>query len=259
MGGGRNEGGLMSVCVPVYRVRETRNIHTLVSGLGDALTSGDCELVVALNGADPASVSIPIQARVVDLGVNRGVAAGWNAAADAARGDILTFANDDTELDASALYEMRAALDSLPGAGVVGPMGMTQIPTRYGRRSPITANDAALEVASVYGFLMAMRRDVYDQAGGFDERYTPCLWEEIDFCTAVRVKLGLSCYALPGLNVRHRFDVSARRSLPWNRIWYSGCSESLRSIRRRNRRLFFEKWPEPQVAVSGHPYRSPSP
>src|SRR5206468_3010427 len=80
------------------------------------------ELVVALNGITAEGAGAPDDVRTVDLGVNRGVAKGWNAAARAAHGDILCFANDDLELGPGALRLLWEALEH-PDAGVVGPVG----------------------------------------------------------------------------------------------------------------------------------------
>jgi GT2 family glycosyltransferase len=212
--------------------------------LPDALAGQSGELVVALNGVASEPLASEVATRVVELGENRGVAAGWNAAARAAEGEILVFANDDTELGAGALAELVVALESLPRAGIVGPLGMERIPRRFEhlRRRASATPKQAIPVSALFGFLMAVRREVYEAVGGFDERYSPCLWEEIDFSTAVRQKLGLRCYQLPGIAVRHEFGISARRSWPWTRVPYAGGKPTLRAVRRRARRLYAAKW-----------------
>jgi GT2 family glycosyltransferase len=237
---------LISVCVPVHRRHEPPNVHSLARSLPSALAGQSGELVIALNGVAEEPASSPVTTRVVDLGENRGVAAGWNAAARAAEGAILAFANDDTELGPGALAELTTALDSLPRAGVVGPLGMERIPRRFEHLRPAASEtrNQPTQVSALFGFLMAVRREVYEAVGGFDERYSPCLWEEIDFGTAVRDRLGLLCYQLPGLAVRHEFGISARRSWPWVRVPYAEGRPTLRAIRHRNRRLYASKWGE---------------
>jgi GT2 family glycosyltransferase len=236
----------ISVCVPVHRRHPPPNVHSVAQMLPAALADQGGELVIALNGVSAEPVSSAAPTHVVDLGENLGVAAGWNAAARVAEGEILAFANDDTELGPGSLAALTAALDSLPRAGVVGPLGMERIPRRleHFRSRGRGARRQAVPVSALFGFLMAVRRDVFEAVGGFDERYAPCLWEEIDFCTAVRQKLGLLCYELPGLPVSHEFGISARRSWPWVRVPYAGGTPTLRSVRRRNRRLYATKWRE---------------
>lgn len=234
----------VSVCVPVYRRHDPPNLATLAESLPAALDGLEGELVVALNGIDAAPAGVPGSARTVALPSNRGVAPGWNAAAGAATGDVVCFANDDVELGAGALALLVEALRRNDDAGVVGPVG-----TRWdiaGARHLDwidTSGEPAGALAPcevVSGFLFACRRATYDAVGGFDERYAPFSWEEVDFCTAVRAR-GLRCYAVAGVEQRHEFGVS-RRQPPWRRAHWDGRSESIWSIHRRNRRHFQSKW-----------------
>jgi GT2 family glycosyltransferase len=238
----------ISVCVPVYRAHAEPNLSTLAARLRDALDGLDGELVVALNGVAPSSVGVSGDMRVVDLGVNRGVAPGWNAAAHAADGDVLVFANDDVVLGPRSLATLHRALVENPEAGVVGPVGARWDVRRARHVSDVVmnANDvgAVERCDAVAGFLFAVRRAVFDQAGGFDEAYAPCSFEEVDFCAAVTRRLGLTAYAVGGVDVEHVWGIS-RRSAPWKRVRFDGHSESLRSIHRRNRRHFLAKWGDP--------------
>jgi GT2 family glycosyltransferase len=84
---------------------------------------------------------------------------------------------------------------------------------------------------------------VFDRVGGFDEAYAPCSFEEVDYCTAVRLQLGLQCYAVAGVDVDHEWGIS-RRAMPWKRVRFDGRAETLRSIHRRNRSHFLDKWSE---------------
>ncbi len=235
---------VVSVCVPVYRAHEAPNLATLAAALPAALGGEPGELVVALNGIDPAAALVPPGAVTVDLGVNRGVGPGWNAAARAARGDVLVFTNDDAVPGPGALALLAGALREQPDAGVVGPVGTRwDIPAGehrewldLGGRPP-----GALEPCEVVsGFLFAARRETYDRVGGFDEFYAPFSWEEVDFCTAVRAA-GLRCYAVAGVAVEHEFGVS-QRMVPWKRYRWDGRSQAVWSIHRRNRRHFLRKW-----------------
>ena len=234
----------VSICSPVYRAHPAPNLGTLATSLPTALDGLDGELVVALNGISAEDAGAPADATTVDLGVNRGVAPGWNAAAGAASADVLCFANDDVVLGAAALRLLVEALREHPDAGVVGPTG-TRWDIRGARhlewlpeqgRSP-----GELEPCEVIsGFLFACRREVYDAVGGFDEYYAPFSWEEVDFCTAVRAQ-GLRCYQVAGVEHDHEFGVS-RPQPPWRRARWDGRSASVWWIHRRNRRHFLRKW-----------------
>ncbi|HEX5923022.1 MAG TPA: glycosyltransferase [Baekduia sp.] len=234
----------LSVCVAVYRRHDAPNLTTLGGELPRALDGLDGELCVALNGISAADAGVPHGAATVDLGVNKGVAPGWNAAAGAASGDVLVFANDDVELGPRSLALLHAAAISDPGVGVVGPVGTRwDIPTGEHRTWVDTESLAAGELAGcevVSGFLFACRASVWHQLGGFDEFYAPASWEEVDFCTAARAH-GLRNYAVAGVQAPHEWGVS-RRQMPWARVKYDGRSETWRSIHRRNRKHFLEKW-----------------
>jgi GT2 family glycosyltransferase len=234
----------VSVCVPVYRQHGEPNVATLASSLSAALADLDGELVVALNGVSAPVAGVPASAVTVDLGINRGVAPGWNAAARAARGELLVFTNDDVLLGTNSLALMAQTLLERAEAGVVGPVG-----SHWNLKEPAhvawvdMGKRPAGEVEQcevVSGFLFAARREVYNQAGGFDEVYAPCSYEEVDFCTAVRKRLGLKCYAVAGVGYEHEFRISFAR--PWTRVHYDGRSEMIRSIHRRNSRYFRRKW-----------------
>lgn len=234
----------LRVCVAVYRAHEPPNLASLAASLPAALDGLTGELSVALNGIAAADAGVPDGARTVDLGVNRGVAPGWNAAAEGADAEVLVFANDDVELGPRALALLHAALAEHPEAGVVGPVG-TRWDIAAGEHRAWVATDglpdgALVECEVVSGFLFACRAETWRAVGGFDEAYAPASWEEVDFCTAVRAR-GLRCFAVAGVEAPHEWGVS-RRQMPWARVRFDGRSETWRSIHRRNRRRFLDKW-----------------
>lgn len=234
----------VSVCVPVYKTHAEPNLTTIGASLERALDGLRGELVVALNGVSASQAAVPEGARTIDLGVNRGVSPGWNAAASASMGAVLVFANDDLVLGPRSLRLLHDVLVSRPEAGVVGPDG-----TLWDLRAPRhlerldLAGLAPGEVRAcdvVAGFLFAMRRQVWQELGGFDEAYAPCSMEDVDLCTDVRMRLGLQCYAVAGVQVEHDYGVSVMS--PWRRIRHNGRSELLRTVHVRNLRHFRRKW-----------------
>jgi GT2 family glycosyltransferase len=215
------------------------------AGLEAALDGLDGEVIVTLNGLSAADAGVDGDMRIVDLGVNRGVAPGWNAAASVANGEVLVFTNDDVVFGPRCLAMLYQALCATSDAGAVGPVGTLWDVATGQHRSWVDLSDrGAGEIEScdvLAGFLFATRREVFDQVGGFDEYYAPCSFEEVDFCTSVRLELGLSCYAVAGVEAEHEWGIS-RRSPPWRRVRFEGHSETLRSIHRRNREHFVAKW-----------------
>jgi GT2 family glycosyltransferase len=234
----------VSVCVPVYRAHEAPNLASLAPALPGALRGLGGELCVALNGISAADAGVPAGARTVDLGVNKGVAPGWNAAAREAAGDVLVFANDDVQLGPRSLALLHGALAAHPDAGVVGPVGTRwDIPAGEHREwvdTSALADGAVAECEVVSGFLFACRAQLWRDLGGFDEFYAPASWEEVDFCTAARAQ-GQRNYAVAGVQAPHEWGVS-KRQMPWARVRFDGRSETWRSIHRRNRKHFLDKW-----------------
>jgi GT2 family glycosyltransferase len=237
----------ISVCVPVYKAHPAPNLETVRANLEAALDGLDGELVVALNGISATDAGIGEDTRVVDLGVNRGVAPGWNAAAGIARGSVLVFTNDDVVFKPRSLAILYSALREHSQAGAVGPVGTHwDVATGHHRSWVDLSGRKVGEVEScdvLAGFLFATPREVFDRVGGFDEAYAPCSFEEVDYCTAVRLGLGLQCYAVAGVEVDHEWGIS-RRAMPWKRVRFDDRAETLRSIHRRNRSHFLDKWSE---------------
>jgi GT2 family glycosyltransferase len=234
----------LSVCVPVYKSHPEPNVASLAAARPAACGALQGELVVALNGIGAAEAGVPDGVRTVALDTNRGVAPGWNAAASAASGAMLVFATDDVVPGPGSL-ELRAQVRRpRPEAGVVGPVGTHWDTERWEHREFIDMSGRPAgeveECDVVSGFLFAVRREVYDAVGGFDEAYAPASWEEVDFDQAVRAH-GLKCYAVAGVDAPHEWGISARQK-PWARIRWGGRSELLWSIHRRNRRHFLSKW-----------------
>ncbi|HEX4188695.1 MAG TPA: glycosyltransferase [Solirubrobacteraceae bacterium] len=240
---------MISLCTAVYRAHAAPDVAGLAGTLSAALDGHPGELVVALNGVEAGAVGVPDGVATVAMGANRGVAPAWNAAARAASGDLLVFCNDDVELGPASLRRLADALLSRPDTGVVGPVGSRWDIAEARHVAWVGPGRTPGELAPcevVSGFLFACRRATWERVGGFDEFYAPASWEEVDFCTAVRAEGG-RCYAVAGVDCRHEWGVS-RRQPPWARAHWDGRSETWRSVHRRNRRHFLEKWGTHPVA-----------
>lgn len=233
----------ISICVPIWKSHAPPDLATLAASLPDALAGLRGELIVVLNGLSRSRVPLPPGAVVIEFAGNRGVPVAWNQAAAVATADVLCFANDDVVLGSCALQRLWEAAQQRD-AGVVGPVGTTWDIAAARHLAYVSTNTLRPGQGEpcdvVSGFLFATRRDVFLAVGGFDEAFTPCSFEEVDYCTAVRFQLGLSCYAIEGIDHRHKFGISASRS--WRRVRFDDKTESLASISRRNRRRFLEKW-----------------
>lgn len=233
----------LSVCVPIWKHHSPPDLATLAASMRGALSGLRAELIVVLNGISRSKVSIPPAAVVIEFSTNRGVPVAWNQAAAVARAGVLSFVNDDVVLGPGSLRQLWEASNH-DDAGVVGPVGtrwdlararhLEYVSTEFLPPGAMTPCDV------VSGFLFATRMEVFRAIGGFDEAYTPCGFEEVDYCTAVRLRLGLQCYVVSGVPHHHTFGISSRPQ--WRRVRFESRTESLGSIDRRNRRHFLAKW-----------------
>ncbi|HZI66512.1 MAG TPA: glycosyltransferase [Thermoanaerobaculia bacterium] len=90
---------------------------------------------------------------------------------------------------------------------------------RYADRDP----DAPLEVEQAAGAALAVRRDAFDEVKGFDERFAPAWFEDVDLCA--RLAEHGSILYWPAARFRHRGGASSgelgyRRFLP---IYYENA------------------------------------
>jgi GT2 family glycosyltransferase/glycosyltransferase involved in cell wall biosynthesis len=191
--------------------------------------------------------------KVVLNPVNAGFARGNNIGTAAASGEYLVFLNNDTVVTHGWLAGLLCHLQD-PAVGMVGPVtnyssNESRIAVEYDPVSPglegmeafaeaYTRRHAgqAFEVEMLLLLCVALRRAVYDQVGGIDERYGIGLFEDEDFSKELRQKsykllcaedvyihhwgsasfskLGLAGYWLTHEENRNKFETK------WNQRWY---------------------------------------
>ena len=171
------------------------------------------------------------QVKFVQSQDNVGFACANNIGARMAQGRILLFLNPDTEVCGTAIQSLLEALATIREAGIVGPRllntdGSLQascvqvLPTilnqlldieclhRWFPQGHLWQNAAMHEgrtdpvlVEALSGACMAVRKDVFDRAGGFSEDYFMYA-EDLDICWKVR-RAGYCNYYLPTADVVH--------------------------------------------------------
>ena len=149
------------------------------------------EILVVDNAADPAALAtvraLP-RVSVLQPGANLGFAGGCDYAAARAREDAFVFVNSDAVVQPGAGAALLHRLAD-PQVGLVGAtarladqphlLNTAGNPVHYlmfswvgGLGQPAPPVDADIqEVASVSGVAFAVRREVWEQLGGFDEQY----------------------------------------------------------------------------------------
>jgi GT2 family glycosyltransferase len=174
---------------------------------------------------------------------HRGVQASLNAAAAAAQGELVAQMDGDATLESPGWLErMVGFIDSDPRVGVVTPAvifgsghvhaygvnvicpegihdGSTTIREPVGRRTlhyqarhpkerHAPPPSEPTEVDASIGCCMLFRREIYDEAGGFDEGFAPVWFEDVDMSLAAR-RLGTKVFLLGDVRVLHQGHLAA--------------------------------------------------
>lgn len=167
--------------------------------------------------------------RSARLSCNSGFVDNCNHAAAQARGDVLLFLNNDTLVGDGWLGALLGSLRRRPGAGVVG----SQV---YGGDGGLLESGGILwgngdvwnhgrgfaaerwfeldherEVDYVSGCAMAIRRELWQELGGFHTRYRPAYCEDADFCLRTR-QAGQVVLVQPQSRIVHLEGLSNARS-----------------------------------------------
>jgi GT2 family glycosyltransferase/glycosyltransferase involved in cell wall biosynthesis len=188
--------------------------------------------------------------RAVHNEENLGFVHGNNRGAGVARGEYLLFLNNDTVVLPGWLDALVETADADPRVGVVGPMFIFPDWTlqeaggivwqsgdayRYGwGRSPDDRRfNFAREVDYVTGASLLVRKSLFDRLGGFDRRYAPIYYEDVDLCFGARA-LGYKVVYQPLSRILH-FEGATTGT---------DTGVGLKRYQVLNRQKFREKWRE---------------
>ena len=244
----------------------------LKKAVDSALTQKGVEVEIVLvgNGADIPG-SWPETVRVVRLPENVGIPAGRNRGVEASTGELILFLDDDGYYDSTDLgAHLRDRFTADPKLGIVsfrvrdpegGPGERRHVP-RLRAGDPLRSS----EVTTFLGGACAVRRAVFDAAGGLPEDFfyaheeTDLAWQALNAgyhivydadCVMFHPAVAPTRHAMfYRLNARNRVWL-ARRNLPWPvaftylavwigmtvarerklaslRPWFGGCREGWR-------------------------------
>lgn len=171
-----------------------------------------------------------------------------NNAAKQARGQYILFLNNDTQVQQNWLAPLVELIERDPGIGMVGsklvyPDGRLQeaggiiwrdgSAWNYGNRSDpaFPEFNYVKEVDYISGASIMIRRTLWEEIGGFDERFAPAYCEDSDLAFTVR-KMGYKVMYQPLSIVVHFEGVSNGTDL----------SNGQKAYQVINQKKFFEKW-----------------
>lgn len=166
--------------------------------------------------------------RVVRSTTNLGFAGGCNRGAASAAGELIGFVNPDVRFDRPWFEHLAEALDD--GAAIAAPVlvepdGTVQSAGHRlwsdGSTSPIVDVGASTDADYASAACWVMRRRVFDDVGGFDERFHPAYYEDVDLawrCRSAggtRVVAGARVVHLGGASTPHATqpDTSPQQAL----------------------------------------------
>ena len=208
----------------------------------------DAEVVVVDNGGRDAETVAPFGVRLIEPGSNLGFAGGCNCGAFEANGDVLVFLNPDTVVGEGALRQLARTLDdrsigiAMPrlrlldrpellnsGGTVVHASGLSWA-GRYGEPAEVLRE--LEDVAGPSGAAMAVRREVFEELGGFTGELF-MYFEDTELGWRARLR-GLRVVVDPGADVYHEYEfgrhVGKRELLERNRLIFVGTAYSLRLL-----------------------------
>jgi glycosyltransferase involved in cell wall biosynthesis len=150
----------------------------------------DVDVIVVDNGSEDGSANTVARLfpaiTVVRPFRNLGFAGGANAGAEGAEGELLLFLNPDVKLAPGCLDALRRLLaDPAVGVGAPGIHLDVSGHMEYGATLDLLGHPVALRRPArplfVTGCALAMRKSLFEELGGFDDRYFMFV-EDVDLC-----------------------------------------------------------------------------
>ena len=240
---------LVSVIIPTYG-RPDLCLACLFS-ISKNMPSVDIEILLVEDASSDKQIqklaSIP-GLRFIRHAKNLGFTLSCNEAAKQAQGQFLHFLNNDTEVRPGWLDSLIESFSDLEDAGMVGskliyPDGRLQEAGgivwgngnawNFGRMQDPLAPEFSYrrEVDYCSAASVLIPRSLFEQVGGFDEKYAPAYCEDTDLAFKVR-SAGKKVYFIPSSVVIHYEGQSHGRDE----------KVGLKAYQVRNQRYFAKKW-----------------
>ena len=214
----------VSVVIPARDAAAT--LGAQLTALSAQRTTRRYEVVVADNGSTDGTAALARSfagrvpgLRVVDAGARAGTNAARNAGVSAARGELVLLCDADDVVDEGWLDALAAALEHADAVG--GPLERESLNDAFVRDwGPPPENTGVYQhldfLPRPTGANAGFRRAVWEELGGFDERYVRG-GTETEFFWRLQLA-GHRLTAVPGALVHYRLRSTARAQL---RQWYT--------------------------------------
>lgn len=217
----------------------TRDRPELLSPCLESLrrqTRARCEVLIVDNGSETRTGLAALEreaaagARILRLPGPFNFGRLMNEAAAASEGEVLLFLNDDTEVKSAGWLEELLGHLARPGVGAVGPLlrypdgriqhagvllgiGGTASHAFIGRRAPSHPRARlAGNVSALTGACLAIRREAFEEVGGFDHDLLPNSYGDVDLCLRLGAA-GWRCLFVPSVELIHHEGASRGRRI----------------------------------------------
>ncbi len=207
------------------------------------------EVILVCNRTD-AEIQAVIQKHRVNkfcfLSTNVGFGRGNNIGFQMAEGEFCCIFNDDLEIRTdgwlSRLLEPFGDPEIGVAAAEIGHVSYVhgKCHTTRVADNPATRNRMRKVGYPLFagGFLAAYRTRDLHRIGGFDPRFTPCSWEDVDLSYRLDKMLGRKICLVDGIEWSHPFRVSHELGT----VEYFDRTESIEGIAARNQQLGYDRW-----------------
>ncbi|MBA2527430.1 MAG: glycosyltransferase [Pyrinomonadaceae bacterium] len=249
----KQEGGIQtSIIIPVFN--KVDFTFQCLRSLFQEIDMTTTEVIVVNNASTDETSQVLGHfgdlIQVVDNAENQGFVDACNQGAAVASGEFLLFLNNDTIVQAGWLGSLLNAVENDSSVGAVGSMfiypdgriqeaggivwktgeayhyGWGELPSD--RKYNFTREVDYCSAAS-----LLVRKGLFDKLGGFDRRYAPAYYEDVDLCFGIR-SMGHKVIFQPLSRVIHYEGVTAGRDTAANTKTYQFI----------NLKKFAEKWSE---------------
>jgi GT2 family glycosyltransferase len=216
----------MTSTVAIVNWNSGRWLRSCVESL--LATTTTAEILIIDNASDDASLEsvegFRNRVHLVRNSVNRGFAAAVNQAFQATSSSYVLILNPDIRAIPGAIQLLENFMNEHSRAGAVGgfvgekylpkllptPAKLIRENLGLSARREATRQESAepLKVEQPAAAALMIRRDAYEDVGGFDEQFYPAWYEDVDFCERLHEK-GWDIYFAPAAKFLHEGGYSA--------------------------------------------------
>lgn len=253
----------VTIIIPVFN--QARHTALCLQSISESGTARGFEMLVVDDASTDETAELLsgyAGLRVLRNPENAGFIRSCNRGASEARGRLLLFLNNDTWVVPGWLDALADTLDGVKHAGLAGsklvyPDGLLQeaggiiwndaTGWNYGNRQDPDHPEFNYrrDVDYCSGACIMVPREQFMLLGGFDERYVPAYYEDVDLAFSLRAA-GLRVLYQPLSEVIHFEGATSGRDI----------RQGAKAYQAANRRKFLDKWPE-ILARHGSPGTAP--